>query len=163
TGRPVSDDETGDMVVTTLYKDDMAPCIRFNTHDVSAFRTDSAASGLVFRRIRGFLGRSDNMVKLKGINVFPHAIGAILENRPELTGEYVCHMRRGSDLADRMTVTIEHRDPGERAVPELAELLRRGLGVEVEVALVAPGETAALTQIDVRQKPIRLIDERPKA
>jgi phenylacetate-CoA ligase len=163
TGRPVSEGETGDMVVTTLYKDDVAPCIRFNTHDVSALRTDSAVSGLVFRRIRGFLGRSDNMVKLKGINVFPHAIGAILERRPELTGEYVCHMRRGPDLADRMTVTIEHRSPAADAVPELAELLRHGLGVEVEVALAAPGETAPFTQIEVRQKPIRLIDERSKA
>ncbi len=162
TGRPVARGEAGDMVVTTLYKDDVAPCIRFNTHDVSALRTDSPASGLVFDRLRGFLGRSDNMVKLKGINVFPHAIGAILENRPELTGEYVCHVRRGADLADRMTVTIEHRAPEDGAIAPLAELLRRGLGVEVEVVLVPPGGTAAATQIDVRQKPIRLIDERPK-
>jgi phenylacetate-CoA ligase len=162
TGRPVPRGESGDMVVTTLYKDDVAPCIRFNTHDVSAVRTDSAASGLVFDRIRGFLGRSDNMVKLKGINVFPHAIGAIIENRPELTGEYVCHVRRGADLADRMTVTLEHRRPeaGSAAAAELGRLLRQGLGVEVEVALVPPGGTAAVTQIDVRQKPIRLVDER---
>jgi len=163
TGRRVARGEAGDMVVTTLYKDDVAPCIRFNTHDVSALRTDSAASGLVFDRLKGFLGRSDNMVKLKGINVFPHAIGAILENRPELTGEYVCTLRRGADLADRMTVTIEHRAPDAAAIPALAEVLRRGLGVEVAVELVPPGGTAALTQIEVRQKPIRLIDERAKA
>ncbi len=154
TGAPVPAGQKGDMVVTCLYKDDVAPCIRFNTHDVSAFRTDANVHGIPFRRIQGFLGRSDNMVKLKGINVFPHAIGALIENRAELTGEYVCHMRAGG-----MTVTIEHREPAADVAPLMA-LLRQGLGVEVSVMLVPPGGTAAATQIDVRQKPLRLIDER---
>ncbi|GGI83361.1 phenylacetate-coenzyme A ligase [Polymorphobacter multimanifer] len=153
-GAPVPAGQKGDMVVTCLYKDDVAPCIRFNTHDVSAFRTDSNVHGIPFRRIEGFLGRSDNMVKLKGINVFPHAIGALIENRPELTGEYVCHMP-----SDGMPVTLEHRDPASDTAP-LVVLLRAGLGVEVAVAPMPPGGTAAATQIDVRQKPIRLIDER---
>lgn len=162
TGAPVPRGEKGDMVVTCLYKHDVAPVIRFNTHDVSALRTDRNATGMVFDRIEGFLGRSDNMVKLKGINVFPHAIGAIIENRPELTGEYVCRIVRESGV-DRMTVVIEHRGGGGAAGAaraELVQLLKQGLGVEVDVELVAPGETAPLTQIDVRQKPIRLIDER---
>ena len=159
TGAPVAAGQKGDMVVTCLYKDDVAPCIRFNTHDVSAFRTDGNATGMAFRRIEGFLGRSDNMVKLKGINVFPHAIGALIENRPELTGEYVCRVVRDGRGADMMTVTLEHRAAGGDTAA-LADLLRRGLGVEVAVALVEPGGTAAATQIDVRQKPIRLIDER---
>jgi phenylacetate-CoA ligase len=98
------------------------------------------------------------MVKLKGINVFPHAIGALIENRPELTGEYVCHVRRAGAAAE-MTVTLEHQQPDADTAP-YAALLRAGLGVEVRVALVAPGGTAAATQIDVRQKPLRLIDER---
>jgi phenylacetate-CoA ligase len=159
TGVPVPPGGKGDMVVTCLYKDDVAPCIRFNTHDVSAYRTDSNATGMAFRRIQGFLGRSDNMVKLRGINVFPHAIGALIENRPELTGEYVCRVVRDARGNDAMTVTLEHRAPqGDPA--GLAALLRTGLGVEVAVVLVAPGGTAAATQIDARQKPIRLIDER---
>jgi phenylacetate-CoA ligase len=158
-GQPVAAGAKGDMVVTCLYKDDIAPCIRFNTHDVSAFRTDSNATGMVFRRIEGFLGRSDNMVKLKGINVFPHAIGALIENRPELTGEYICRMTRDARGNDTLTVTLEHRAPDSDPAG-LAALLRTGLGVEVAVALVAPGGTAAATQIDVRQKPLRLIDER---
>jgi phenylacetate-CoA ligase len=159
TGAPVAAGGKGDMVVTCLYKDDVAPCIRFNTHDVSAYRTDSNATGMVFRRLQGFLGRSDNMVKLKGINVFPHAIGALIENRPELTGEYVCRMKRDARGNDTLTVELEHRAPASDAAG-LVALLRTGLGVEVAVVLVAPGATAAATQIDVRQKPIRLIDER---
>ena len=158
TGEAVPDGNPGDMVVTCLYKDDVAPCIRFNTHDVSRWRTDANTTGMVFRRIEGFLGRSDNMVKLRGINVFPHAIGALIEKRDDVTGEYVCRVVRDAGGRDAMTVLLEHRGGGDAA--EFVLLLRAGLSVEVAVELVAPGATAGLTQIDVRQKPIRLIDER---
>ena len=57
-----------------------------------------------------------------------------------------------------MVVTLESRGGTDAA--QLADLLRRGLGVEVEVALCEPGGTAAATEIDKRQKPLRLIDER---
>lgn len=154
-GAPVAAGETGDMVVTCLFKDDIAPCIRFNTHDIT--HELSGHGALAFKRIVGFKGRSDNMVKLRGINLFPHAIGALIENRSDLTGEYVCHLRRDNGR-DAMTVTLESRGGSDAA--QLVALLRQGLGVEVEVALCAPGGTATATQIDVRQKPIRLIDER---
>ena len=154
-GSEVAHGETGDMVVTCLFKDDIAPCIRFNTHDITHELDGRGA--LAFKRIAGFKGRSDNMVKLRGINLFPHAIASLLEKRPDLTGEYVCHLRR-QEGRDDMVVTIESR--GGSDAGELAEVLRRGLGVEVAVALCEPGSTAAATQIDTRQKPIRLVDER---
>jgi phenylacetate-CoA ligase len=155
-GQPVGFGETGDMVVTCLFKDDIAPCIRFNTHDIT-HELDGQGE-IAFRRIAGFKGRSDNMVKLRGINIFPHAIAALIENRADLTGEYVCTLSRDAAGRDTMQVSIESR--GGTDVAGLAELLRRGLGVEVEVALCGPGGTAEATQIDVRQKPIRLIDRR---
>ncbi len=157
-GRPVGAGETGDMVVTCLYKDDVAPCIRFNTHDIT-HELDGRGE-IAFKRIAGFKGRSDNMVKLRGINVFPHAIGAIIENRPDLTGEFVCRLTRdAATKRDDMLVILESRGGTDQG--QLASLLRQGLGVEVAVELVEPTGTAALTQIDSRQKPIRLIDERP--
>ncbi len=156
-GRPVGYGDTGDMVVTCLFKDDIAPCIRFNTHDIT--HELGGKGEIAFKRIAGFKGRSDNMVKLRGINVFPHAIGAIIENRPDLTGEYVCRLTRDSvSKRDDMLVILESRGGSDAGA--LAALLRQGLGVEVAIELVAPAGTAALTQIDVRQKPIRLIDER---
>lgn len=158
-GAPVAPGETGDMVVTCLFKDDIAPCIRFNTHDITHELLGANQTGMVFKRIAGFKGRSDNMVKLRGINIFPHAIGALIENRPDLTGEYVCRVTRDPGTGrDEMLVVLESR--GGSDANQLAALLRQGLGVEVTLQLVAPGETAADTQIDVRQKPIRLIDER---
>jgi phenylacetate-CoA ligase len=151
----VAQGETGDMVVTCLFKDDIAPCIRFNTHDIT--HELGGRGALAFKRIAGFKGRSDNMVKLRGINLFPHAIASLIENRSDLTGEYVCHLRR-TEGRDDMVVTIESRGGTDEAA--LAALLRQGLGVEVGVTLCPPGGTASATQIDSRQKPIRLIDER---
>ena len=157
TGAAIAKGDTGDMVVTCLFKNDIAPCIRFNTHDITHELDGRGA--LAFKRIAGFKGRSDNMVKLRGINLFPHAIASLIENRADLTGEYVCYLRRdAATQRDDMTVTIESR--GGTDVAELVALLRQGLGVEVAVALCPPGGTAATTQIEVRQKPTRLIDER---
>ena len=156
-GLPVAHGETGDMVVTCLFKDDIAPCIRFNTHDIT-HELDGRGE-LAFKRIAGFKGRSDNMVKLRGVNLFPHAIGALIENRADLTGEYICTVKRDPmTQRDDMVVLLESR--GGTDISQVSALLRQGLNVDVGVELCAPGGTASLTQIDVRQKPIRLIDER---
>ena len=156
-GQTVAPGETGDMVVTCLFKDDIAPCIRFNTHDIT--QEMPGQGEIAFKRITGFKGRSDNMVKLRGINLFPHAIGALIENRSDLTGEYICRLTRDpATQRDDMLVVLESR--GGTDETQLAALLRQGLNVEVGVQLCRPGETASLTEIDVRQKPIRLLDER---
>lgn len=166
-GKVLHDDTPGDMVVTSLYRDDVYPLIRFNTHDLSAWRLDAPTSGLSLRRTVGVLGRSDNMVKLRGINVYPLALAAILNERPEFAGEYICRATRDSSGRDELTVIIETRSayalPDSAIEQRFAELLAQRIGVELRVKLVAAGSTAPLTQIDSRQKPIRLIDDRPKA
>ena len=59
-----------------------------------------------------------------------------------------------------MAVVAEAREPGGSLAEEVAERLKRGLGVQVAVELVEPGGTAAFTQVNERQKPVRLVDER---
>jgi len=160
TGKPVSHGDSGDIVCTCLFKDDVFPIIRFNTHDVSAFRTDTSPLGLTLNRLVGFLGRSDNMVKLRGINIYPTGIGAILtENHPELCSEYICVVDR-RDGHDEMTVQIETRGSPAAPIEAYQALLRARLGFEVAVRLAPQGALASLTQIETRQKPIRLIDNR---
>jgi phenylacetate-CoA ligase len=161
TGAPRLPGEPGNMCVTALFKDGVYPIVRFDTNDVSAFLTTPSSRGLTFRRIRGFEGRSDQMVKLRGINVYPTAIGAFLGAHPDSTGEYVCRVERQGSR-DEMTVVVEVRRGAARGGldAELKALLRQKLGVEVAVELVGPGETAPLTGLEVRQKPIRLIDGR---
>jgi phenylacetate-CoA ligase len=165
-GTVLEDDTPGDMVVTSLYRDDVYPLIRFNTHDLSAWRLDAPNSGMTLKRTVGVLGRSDNMVKLRGINVYPLALAAILNERPEFAGEYLCRATRDASGRDELTVIIETRAHATLPNPALerhfADLLAQRIGVELQVELVTSGSTASLTQIESRQKPIRLIDERPK-
>jgi phenylacetate-CoA ligase len=162
----IRDERPGDMVVTSLYRDDIYPLIRFNTHDMSAWKHEPSSLGFTLRRIVGVLGRSDNMVKLRGINVYPMALAAILNDRAEFAGEYICQATRDASGRDEMTVIVEIRAQHLRDAAlqqAFAALLTRRVGVDLRVELVAPGETASLTQLESRQKPVRLIDARPKA
>jgi len=161
TGALVADGSPGDIVVTCLYKDDIYPIVRFNTHDVTQLLTSPSTLGWNLKRIAGFLGRSDNMVKVRGINIFPQSLAPILEERADFAGEFLCTAVRDASGRDELIVSAETR--GGRSDADGApyrELLRRKLGVEVKVELMAPGSLATLTGIETRQKPIRLIDKR---
>ncbi len=156
TGAPAPRGEAGNIVCTCLFKDDIYPVIRFNTHDITRELDGASSLGYRLKRVAGFLGRSDNMIKIKGINIFPQAVGPLLEVLPEYLGEFVCRVTRNGGLV----VAAEVRAAGGDLRTRMEALLKRQLGVSVAVELMAPGETAAETQVNSRQKPIRLIDER---
>lgn len=158
-GHPVPEGTPGDMVITSLCKSDLAPLIRFNTHDVSRTLPGDGEDGLPFRRIAGLLGRSDNMVKLKGINVYPSAIGGMLVEVPGFTGEYVCRRERDGH-GERLVVVVELHAPDAVSESSIREVLATRLGVGVDVELVSAGATASLTGVHERQKPQRLVDAR---
>jgi phenylacetate-CoA ligase len=157
TGEPVPDGTPGNLCTTVLFKDGVYPIIRFDTNDLTTLLPP--AGGINFRRMAGFQGRSDNMVKLRGINVYPTAIGVHLEDLEEATGEYICRWTRDG-VREELTVVVEVHAQSLPLAERLRALLRDKLGVDVGVELAAPGATAALTQIESRQKPIRLLDER---
>jgi phenylacetate-CoA ligase len=161
TGGPAAAGEIGNIVCTCLYKHDVFPIIRFNTQDVTRELTGANPDRLPFRRIAGFLGRSDNMVKLRGINVYPTAIGGILKAAwPGFAGEYLCELTRSGARED-MTVLIEAPETTPAEIEATCKAaLRARLGVELGVRLTAPGSLAAITGIETRQKPIRLVDRR---
>jgi phenylacetate-CoA ligase len=163
TDMPVADGENGNIIVTCLYKDDIYPCIRFNTKDVSAVKPGASSIDLGFKRIEGFLGRSDNMIKLRGINIYPQGLAPVLEQNNAYAGEFICVAERATDGRDELTVRVEVRD-GLHSDAALAtafeELLKQRFGVQMKVALAEVGALAPLTCIETRQKPIRLIDKR---
>ena len=148
----------GDMVVTSLGKSDLAPLIRFNTHDLTSLHT-TGTSDFPFQKIVGLLGRSDNMVKLKGINVYPTAIGGMLQEVAGFTGEYVCRVENLGGV-EKFTVVVELATASDNSQESVKQLLAQKLGVTVEVELVAQGATAELTGLNTRQKPARLLDLR---
>ena len=154
---PVEDGEVGDLVCTCLYKDDIYPVIRFQTQDLTQILLGENALRLPFRRMAGHLGRSDNMVKLRGVNVYPQGVGAILSAQfSEANGEYVCLV---SDAGGRteMTVQVEVTAQPEGLSAQMEKMLKTRLGVQIKVEAVAPGGTFKLTQLEARQKPIRLV------
>ena len=162
TGRAVPDGTRGTICVTVLFKQDVYPIIRFDTKDVSTMLPGTGAAGYSLRRLAGFQGRSDNMVKLRGINVYPTAVGGHLREIEALGGEYFCRVSR-RDGRDEMTVVCETRADaagGHALERTVADHLRQRLGVTVAVMLVGPGETAGETEVNSRQKPIRLRDDR---
>ena len=161
-GAAVVDGTPGNVCVTVLFKDDVFPMVRYNTNDVSAIDPSPSPLGLPLRRLTGVVGRSDNMIKLRGINVYPTAIGEMLQGPPGVTGEYLCRVDhiRGRD---EMTVLIEVRgDPADRPslMASYRELFKRRLGVDVLVEIVDPGSLLPLTGAGAQQKPVRLIHNR---
>ena len=161
--KPVGDGERGNICVTVLFKNTIYPVIRFNTNDVSAVLPGQGSGGINFRRLAGFQGRSDNMVKLRGVNVYPTGIAAIVNEVEGLNGEYVCRLT-AKDGRDELIVVVETATTEVADQPALAaavsKVLRERLGVGVLVELTSTGGTASLTEVETRQKPIRLIDER---
>ena len=161
TGKVVGDGEKGNICNTVLFKDTVYPVIRFDTKDVSTVLPGSGGLSLPFRRLAGFQGRSDNMIKLKGINIYPTGIAAILKDVQELNGEYFCQVEKQAGL-DVMKVVCETQENNysEELIDHIQMILKQRLGVALEVELTGPGLTAEKTQINARQKPIRLIDLR---
>ena len=103
-------------------------------------------------------------VKIKGINVYPQAIGNILSELKDFAGEYLCVRASQADGRETFTVRIESRAAAEPALVEAyRNLLKQRLGVEVAVELGAPKSLSALTGVETRQKPVRLIDQRSQA
>ncbi len=157
THQPVEDGEIGDLVCTCLYKDDIYPVVRFQTQDLTRILPGDNALDIPFRRMAGHLGRSDNMVKLRGVNVYPQGVGALLSAQfPETNGEYVCLVTEDSGRTE-MTVKVEVSRRDDELSARMAEVLKTRLGVQIRVEPVGPGETSSLTQLEARQKPIRLI------
>ncbi len=158
---PVSEGAPGDLIVTCLYGNDIFPIIRFNTHDVTRLLPGASELNLPFRRMAGFLGRSDSMVKLRGINIFPQALSSMLAGSPGFNGEYVCVLTRNQEGREDLLVKIESTvQTSDSLVGEFKELLKRKLGVEVLVEIAPPKSLSSLTGVESRQKPIRLLDKR---
>ncbi|MEM7255172.1 MAG: phenylacetate--CoA ligase family protein [Pseudomonadota bacterium] len=106
TGAVCGAGEPGAICDTVLFKDTVYPIIRFNTNDVTTLLPVKSESRIGFRRIAGFQGRADSMVKLRGINVYPSAVGAYLLEIEGLSTEYICHVSR-EDHRDELLVMVE--------------------------------------------------------
>ena len=103
--QPLPDGEWGEIVITTLVKEG-APLIRYRTHDISRIIPGECPCGSKYPRLDVIGGRTDDMIKIKGVNVFPKQIEEILQEFPELSSEYqirISHL----DGKDTMRIYVE--------------------------------------------------------
>jgi phenylacetate-CoA ligase len=163
TAQPVPTGERGNMFITSLYKYS-APQIRFNVNDVSALRTGQCACGSTLQRLDKIFGRADNMIKLRGVNVFPEAVGALVSEDARCTGEYFCVVERvGAAGAEEMTVMVELKDASTASDAVRDDLDRRfkeGLGVKCKVVSVSRGGLDSYTGVSQNSKIKRVLDRR---
>ena len=168
TGEPMPDGESGNLVVTVFYRA-LPPIVRFNLRDLGRIlHTDTCECGSNFRRMDHFLGRSDDMVKLRGVNLNPMACLNAVTSDERTTGEWVCiaeTVERRGVRRDEMTVQVEVRnDAGsaEGLKERMEDLLRGDLGLGVTVELVAQGSLDEIANVGGREgKAKRLVDRRP--
>jgi phenylacetate-CoA ligase len=162
TGKLVADGERGAVYITTLYRWG-APQIRFNINDVSRIIPGSCACGSTLKRLDRIFGRNDTMVKLRGVNVFPEAIGAVVAADARTNGEYFCLVeRQGAEEREEMTVMIEVPDAALRddARRDFERRFKEVLGVRVNVQTLPKGATDEHTGTSRPSKIKRILDRR---
>lgn len=140
TGEVLPDGETGEIVITTLRKEG-APLIRYRTHDLSRIVPEKCTCGLDFPRIDRIIGRSDDMVKVKGVNIYPGQVEDVLREVDGVSSEYqvmIDHMN-GRDIMTLFVEINEGADPVlvERAVRDIFKLR---VGLLIEPKAVSLGE-----------------------
>jgi phenylacetate-CoA ligase len=158
TGEPVPDGEIGELVFTSLTKEAM-PVIRYRTRDLTALLPGTARS---MRRMARISGRSDDMLIIRGVNLFPTQIEELILAEPRLSPHYLLEVRRDGRL-DTLDVVAEARPEaaGEAAraavARELQHHVKERFGVTATVRVQPPGSLERSLG-----KAKRIIDLRPK-
>lgn len=140
TGEPVPDGEIGELVITTLRKEG-APLIRYRTHDLTRIIPGECPCGSKFSRIDIILGRTDDMVKVKGVNIFPGQIEEVLKDIGEVSSEYqvmIDHLN-GKDIFT-LFVETEANQQNETLKKRITAEFKSKVGIQINLKLVSIGD-----------------------
>ncbi len=157
TGRVLPDGERGELVFTSLTKEAM-PIIRYRTRDLTRLLPPTARA---MRRIEKITGRSDDMLIIRGVNVFPTQVEALILREDVLVAHYQLEVTRPTHL-DELTVLVERApqagaSDADAAGTRLARSIKDMVGVSAAVRVVAPGGIERSMG-----KARRVVDKRPK-
>jgi phenylacetate-CoA ligase len=157
TGEVLPDGEEGELVFTTLTKE-ATPVVRYRTRDLTRLLPGTART---MRRMEKITGRTDDMIILRGVNLFPTQIEELILRTPALSPHFQCWLSREGRM-DSMTVRVERRadatdEDAARAGAELRHLVKSTIGVSVGVDVVEP-EGIERSVGKMR----RIVDQRPK-
>ena len=142
TGQVLPEGQKGSVYITTLYRWG-APQIRFNINDISRIIPGDCACGGTMKRLDRIFGRNDTMVKLRGVNVFPEAVGATWSPTGEPTADPLLRRPDRRSAHRHMDVWVEVADPAADQAAfheEFERRLKEVLGVKVQVTPVNKGD-----------------------
>ncbi len=157
TGQVLPDGEVGELVFTSLTKQAM-PVVRYRTRDLTRLLPGTART---MRRMEKVTGRTDDMIILRGVNLFPTQVEELILRLPALSPHFQCVLSRPGRL-DELTVRVERRpeatpDDADDAGERLATLIKNGIGVTVNVEIREPDGIERSVG-----KMRRIVDERPR-
>lgn len=143
--QPVEDGVTGELVFTTLTKQGL-PLIRYRTKDLTELNREACECGRTSVRIGRFKGRSDDMLIIRGVNVFPSQVEAALVEVEEVTPHYMLIVDRENNL-DRLEIQVEvdakyYTDEvkGVEALKnKIGHVIQQALGLSAKIRLMGPG------------------------
>ena len=161
TGEVLGDDKVGELVLTNLTREGM-PVIRFRTKDITTLRRDECPCGRTTVRMDRITGRSDDMLKIKGVMVYPYQIETAILQIEGLTANYQIHVSRPHTL-DEVEIKVEtspevfsdEMKKIEQFERMVARKIQSAIGISVDVTLVEP-ESLPRSE----GKAIRVIDDR---
>jgi phenylacetate-CoA ligase len=162
TGKSMPEGEAGELVITTLTKEAL-PMIRYRTRDITRVSTERCGCGRTHVRIRRITGRNDDMLIIRGVNVYPSQVEAVLVGLPDIAPHYLLVVERKGAL-DHLTVEVEIADSlaaVQTAYTLIADKVRQHIksmiGVTTEVIMKQPGDIPRS-----QGKAVRVRDLRPK-
>ena len=142
TGEPLPDGETGEMVLTSLAREAM-PILRYRTRDITSIDRTPCACGRTHARIRRITGRSDDMLIIRGANVYPQQVERVLMRFPEVGRNYLIRLEGLDEMIVQVELSgatfdgqLEHL---VRLQDQIGEKLRAEIMVRPKIELVAPG------------------------
>ncbi len=160
-GTPLADGETGELVLTCVTKEAL-PLLRYRTGDLTRLQQGECACGRTTTRMSKPVGRTDDMLIIRGVNVFPSQIEAALLQVEGLEPHYELHLERGESRMDDLTVRVEASDGllGDEGVYSivgrtLSATLQSALGLGCRVEVVAPRQLQRS-----EGKAVRIVDNR---
>lgn len=142
-GRVLPPGEEGELVLTSFHRH-ASPVIRYRTRDRTVLLDDPCSCGSPFRRIRRLLGRTDDMLVVRGENVFPSQVEEVLLRVAGLTANYQLVVDRQAHRLDTLEVRVEAAPDAARdgLADRLRERVRETIGLGVDVTILEPGTMA---------------------